>query len=196
METSRSDLIAILEKEAAAEIERILADARAEAERLVQEARQQADAELADTRARLEAERVAAQTRARSAAALRASALILQAKDQALAEVFARARAEMDRLVQDRARYGAILAGLLREAASGVGGRVVVQVNPKDTDLARRAVRDLGLDAEVQPAEDVRGGVRVVSADGRFMVENTLSSRVERARAALAPEVAALLWGS
>lgn len=194
--TSQSELIAILEREAAAEIERILADARAEADRLIQEARQQAEAELAAVRARLEAERAAARTRARSAAALRASALILQAKDQALAEVFQRARAELDRLVQERARYGALLGGLLREAAAGLGGRVVVQVHPRDVDLARRAARDLGLDADVQPADDVSGGVRVVSADGRFVVENTLASRLERARAALAPEVAAALWGT
>ncbi len=194
--TSQSELIAILEKEAAAEIERILADARAEAERLVQEARQQAEAELAAQRARAESEREAVETRARSAAALRASALVLQAKDQALAEVFQRAQAELARLAQDRGRYGALLRGLLREAASAVGGRVVVQVHPKDIELARQAVRDLGLDAEVQAADDVAGGVRVVSGDGRFVVENTLASRVERARAALAPEVAALLWGA
>jgi V/A-type H+-transporting ATPase subunit E len=194
--TSRSELIAILEREAAAEIERVLSDARAEAERVLQEARQQAEAELAAARARLQAERATAEMRARSAAALRASALILQAKDQALAEVFGRARAELDRLTQDRARYGALLAGLVREAAAAMGGRVVVQVHPRDVDQARRAIRDLGLDAEVQPAQDVTGGVRVVAADGRFVVENTLASRLERARAALAPEIAAVLWGA
>jgi len=35
----------------------------------------------------------------------------------------------------------------------------------------------------------------LISDDSRFIVENTLASRLERVKTLLAPEIAALLWG-
>jgi len=191
-----SELVAILEKEAAAEIERVLAEARAKAEQIGAQAQEEAQSFLAAQRQRMDAERKAAQIRAQSAAQVKAAALILQAKDQVITDVFTAAEAEMADAVRDKARYGTLLRGLIREAAGGLSGRITVEANPRDLDLARQAVRELKLDAEVKAADDVTGGVRLVSSDGRFVVENTLASRVERAKAVLAPEIAALLWGS
>jgi len=190
-----SELIAILEKESAVEIERIVAGARAQAEQLMAQARDEAQAHLELQRQRLDAERKAAQVRALGAAQVRASALVLQAKDEALHEVFSAAADELARLQQDRARYGPILRGLIREASGALSGRITVEANPKDLELVKQSVRDLTLDAEVKAAEDVSGGVRLISDDSRFIVENTLASRLERVKTLLAPEIAALLWG-
>ena len=96
---------------------------------------------------------------------------------------------------QDKARYGPILRGLIREASGALSGRMTVEANLKDLDLAKQAVRDLKLDAEVKAADDVSGGVRLIADDSRFIVENTLASRVERVKTLLAPEIATLLWG-
>lgn len=191
-----SELVTILEKEANAEIERILTEARGQAERLIAQANQEAQAYLTEQRQRIDAERKAALVKADSAAQVRASALVLQAKDQAIAEVFAAAGAELSRLQQDQTRYGAIMRGLIREASGAVEGRMTVEANPKDLDLVKQAVKDLKLDAEVKPGDDISGGIRLISGDGRFMVENTLASRVERVRSLIAPEIAAQLWGS
>jgi len=187
--------VAILEKESAAEIERILAEARERAAQITAEARRQAAEHLQAARQRSEGERKAALARAASSAQVRAAALVLQAKDRALAEVFSRAEAELQRIQQDRARYAAALRALMREAAVGLSGRLVVEVHPDDRDLARQIARDLGIDAEVAAAPDVSGGVRVATLDRRFVVENTLSSRIERVKPVLASEVAAVLWG-
>jgi len=190
-----SELITILEKEAAGEIDRILGEARVQAERMVAEATRQAQEYLAAQRQQLEAERQAAKVRALSAAQVRASALVLQAKDEALHEVLSVAEEELARVQQDKARYGPILRGLIREASGALSGRMTVEANPKDLDLAKQAVRDLKLDAEVKAADDVSGGVRLIADDSRFIVENTLASRVERVKTLLAPEIATLLWG-
>jgi vacuolar-type H+-ATPase subunit E/Vma4 len=191
-----SELVAILEKEANAEIERVLDDARRQAEQLAAQANQEAQAFLAEQRQRIEADRKAAQLKSDSAAQVRAAALVLQAKDQAIAEVFSSAEAELSRLQQDKTRYGAILGGLIREAAAGLSGRITIEASSKDLDLVKQAVKDLKLDAEVKASGDVSGGVRLISSDGRLVVENTLASRVERVRSLLAPEIAARLWGS
>jgi vacuolar-type H+-ATPase subunit E/Vma4 len=191
-----SELVAILEKEANAEIQRVLDDARRQTEQLAAQANQEAQAYLAEQRQRIEADRKAAQLKSDSAAQVRAAALVLQAKDQAIAEVFSAAAAELSRLQQDKTRYGAILGGLIREAAAGLSGQNTIEASPKDLDLVQQAVKDLKLDAEVKASSDVSGGVRLISSDGRFVVENTLASRVERVRSLLAPEIAARLWGS
>jgi vacuolar-type H+-ATPase subunit E/Vma4 len=112
-----------------------------------------------------------------------------------MADVFLRAEQALLRLPQDRGRYAAVLRGLIREAAANLGGRLIVEIHPDDREVAAQAVRDLGVDAEIATAEDVRGGVRVSTPDRRFVVENTLLSRIERARPVLATEVAQLLWG-
>jgi len=190
-----SELITILEKEAAGEIDRILGEARVQAERVVAEATRQAQEYLAAQRQQLEAERQAAKVRALSAAQVRASALVLQAKDEALHEVLSVAEEELARVQQDKVRYGPILRGLIREASGALSGRITVEANPKDLELVKQSVRDLKLDAEVKAAEDVSGGVRLISDDSRFIVENTLASRLERVKTLLAPEIAALLWG-
>jgi len=190
-----SELITILEKEAVGEIDRILGEARVQAERMVAEATRQAQEYLAAQRQQLEAEGQAAKVRALSAAQVRASALVLQAKDEALHEVLSVAEEELARVQQDKVRYGPILRGLIREASGALSGRMTVEANPKDLDLAKQAVRDLKLDAEVKAADDVSGGVRLIADDSRFIVENTLASRVERVKTLLAPEIATLLWG-
>jgi V/A-type H+-transporting ATPase subunit E len=190
-----SELIAILEKESAAEVARILAEAKSRAEQIEREA-EAAAREFADRQQqRLDAERRAALAKAQSAAQVQAAALVLRAKDEAMADVFLRAEQALLRLPQDRGRYAAVLRGLIREAAANLGGRLIVEIHPDDREVAAQAVRDLGVDAEIATAEDVRGGVRVSTPDRRFVVENTLLSRIERARPVLATEVAQLLWG-
>jgi V/A-type H+-transporting ATPase subunit E len=190
-----SELVAILEREAAAEAERILAEARVEAEQIAADARTEADGIRETARRRAETERKAAQTRAQSAAQLKAASLILQAKDAAIAEVFERAHRDLAQAAQDRNRYQRMLRALIKEASSELTGRLIIEVNPSDADTARQAARELGLDAEVKPSADVSGGVVVSTSDGRFVVQNTLASRLERVKPTLATEVANMLWG-
>jgi vacuolar-type H+-ATPase subunit E/Vma4 len=190
-----SELVAILEREASAEIERVLTEARAQAEQLLAAARKDAQVYLEEQQRRLDAERAAAATRAQSAAQVKAAALVLQAKDRAIADVFARAEAELAQVQQDKARYGAILRGLIKEAAAALTGRFRVEVNPRDLEITRQAVRDLKLDADVVASDAVSGGARLSTGDGRLVVENTLQSRLARVKTIVASEVAALLWG-
>lgn len=189
-----SELVAMLEKESAAEIARVLADAKARAEQVEAEARAAAQAYLEGQRQRLEAERKAAMAKAQSGAQVHAAALVLRAKDEAVADVFMNAEQALLRLQQDRARYATVLRGLIKEAAEEVSGRIMIEVHPEDRETAVQAMRELGLDAEVRTADDVRGGTRVATPDRRFIVENTLASRIERVRPLLASEVAQLLW--
>lgn len=190
-----SELIDLLEREAEAERERVLSEARERAARIVQEAQAEAEAKLEEHRRRVAGEVEAARVRAQGLANLQGTSLLLETKDQLVAEVFRRAEEELDRLTDDPVRYPSVLRELLREAASGFHSRVVVECPERDVAPVEAAARELGLPAEVRPSPDMRGGVRVRSEDGRFTVENTLRSRLERARQVLLSEVADVLWG-
>lgn len=189
-----SELITLLEREAAAEGEKILAEARAQAETVVAEARRQAQELLAAHKERLEAEARTARVRAQSTAHLRASALVLQAKEEEIAQVFSRAEAELARIPGDGQRYPAILRAFVDEGLGGLERAGVVAVNPADQAAAEALLKERGVTVRTDPA--IVGGVRVASPDGRFVLTNTLASRLERARPLVAAEVARALWES
>ncbi len=190
-----ADLIALLEQEASAERERVLAEGRRQAEEIRNAAREQAQQLLETHRQQQDAALRAARVRAQSTAQLQAQALVLERKDQAIADVFRRATEGLDAVTRDRAQYLQILERLIAEGAEGFTGRLLIDAHPQDVDMVRSALQRLRLDAEVRPSEEVRGGVRLSSPDGRYVVINTLPARLERARPTLGTEVARVLWG-
>ena len=190
----RSELTELLEKEAAVECARILEDARVQVEAIGAQARREAQSYLEAQKRLAETERQAVRMKAESAAQLHAASLVLQAKDEALTAILAEAEAELKRITQNKTQYAKVLRGLIQEGATGLSGRLTVEVHPDDLQVARQAVKEAGLDAEVKSSTAISGGVRLVTSDGRFMVENPLTSRLERIKPVLASEVAALLW--
>ncbi len=189
-----SELISLLEREAASERARILSEARAQAAAILTEARRAAGEALTATRERLEAEERAALVKARSTAALAAASLVLQVKEDEIARAFAQAEAALGALAADPRRYTGILRRLIEEALAQSGGGVV-SVAPQDLATAEALVREHAWDATVRADPAVGAGARIASSDGRLVVTNTLASRLGRARPALAPAVARTLWG-
>ena len=192
-----SELLNLLEQEARAEQDKSLGEARARAAEITAAARREAEEIFAANQRRLEAEAAQARTRATSTASLRAAALILAAKDEALRKVFEQVEAELRTAAAHPARRRAMLREFLREAAQGFPpGRAVVEVARGDVQVVQEVCRELGLDLEVRESGQVSDGVRLVSPDGRAVVENTLPSRLARARREMVSRVAEILWGT
>jgi V/A-type H+-transporting ATPase subunit E len=189
-----SELVALLEREATAEREQLLSEARAQAEGIRADARRQAEEIVAAARARLETEAKAAMVKAQSTAQLRAASVVLQAKEDEIGRMFVKAEAELNRLAGDAQRYPAALRAFVEEALVGVTGRAIVTVHPSDEQVVGGLARVRGWDVEVRGDPAVRGGARVATPDGRFVVTNTLRSRLERARPSLAADIAKKLW--
>lgn len=189
-----ADLAALLDKEASAEIDAILAEARERASAIVADADAEAEAIVAKRERTAKAAREATLVRARSAAQLAAASQRLQAQQRAIQSVFDAVEARFADLPNDAERYRGLMDALLREAVEGVGGTpTAIRVAPGDVDLAREVATAAGIDAEVQAAGDVRAGVRVVA--GSVSVENTLPARLEALRDELASDVARVLEG-
>ncbi len=198
-----SELSNLLEQEARVEQDQVRTEARAKADEVLAAARREADEVLAAATRRAEDEQVQARARATSTASLRAAALVLVAKDGAIRAVFEQAEAELASAAADPRRRAGILKVLLREATRGLvpheggqaGGRAAVEAAPGDAQAVREACRELGLDAEVRETSEIAGGIRLASPDGRSVVENTVPSRLARARREMVSRVAEILWG-
>ena len=184
-----ADLAALLDKEASAEIEAILAEARERASAIVEEAEREAEAIVAARARQAQAQRESARVRARSAAQLEAASMRLNAQQEAIQSVFRAAESSLTDLAADEALDASVLEALLREALAGVRGTPEkVLVAPDDVAAATKAVAAVGADLPVEADETVRAGVKVTT--GRVSVENTLPARLDALRDELASEVA------
>jgi vacuolar-type H+-ATPase subunit E/Vma4 len=190
-----SELIALLERESKAEQERIVGEARQRAAQIVNDAKAEAEQMVATAAHQLEQRAAAARMRAEGTGNLRAASVLLQVKDEEIARVFAAARQHLESLTTDSARYERLLRGLLAEAARGFQGPVEIECAEADVARVDAAARALGVSGSVRPSRDVSLGVRVRGGEGRrFVVENTLVSRLERAQPMLTSAIADLLW--
>jgi V/A-type H+-transporting ATPase subunit E len=190
-----SDLSALLDREASAEIEALLSEARQRASEIVAEATAEAEQQLGQRRRSAEAQREATLVRAQSAARLEASALKLRAQHAAVEAVFAAARDELVALAKDKAAYAKALHALLAEAVASVGVADVTGVHAAAADVAAvtEAAKALGVTAPVAAAEDLVAGVRV-STRGQATVENSLGQRLAALEGELAAQVSATLF--
>ncbi|MDF1522527.1 MAG: V-type ATP synthase subunit E [Trueperaceae bacterium] len=190
-----SDLSALLDREASAEIEALLSEARQRASEIVAEANAEAEQHLAQRRRAADAQRDATLVRAQSAAQLEAAALKLRAQHAGVEAVFDAVRTELGALRGDAKRYPAVLRALLAEAVDAVGADDVVAVHaaPADVAAVREAAKALGLSAEVAATTDLEGGVRVATR-GQATVENSLGERLDALAGDLAAQVSRTLF--
>lgn len=194
-----SDLAALLDKEASAEIAAISSEAQERASELTAAAEAEA-ALLTGAReraARQQAE--AALVRARSAAQLEAASIRLNAQHAAVQSVFDAARAELDRLVKE-GDWADRLGRLLAEAVAGSGLPASevkkISVSPADVAAATSAAEAQGLTAPVEGDEGISHGVRISVGASELKIENTLLERLRAVREDMAAEVAGLLSGT
>ncbi len=187
-----ADLAKLLESEAQAEIETILAEARSKADGIVKAASEQAQSILEGKKRALENELAAARVRAKSASDLEGAALKLGASHGASQTAFDSAESELRNFTKS-GEYVGVLEKLIREVATALGSIKRLEVNPADLDAAKRAAASAGVNAEIVASNAVETGVRAIAANGSSSVTNTLLGRLARAKDGLLSDVAKVL---
>jgi V/A-type H+/Na+-transporting ATPase subunit E len=185
-----SKLEEILQQEANAEINAILAEADSKAGEIVSEAQSRAAARLAAHRQKIEAEYRAATQQAQSVAELSIASARIKAKGEVMDLLQQRVRLALEE-ASSKPGYGEVLQTLAEEAIGVTEGAEAVVVHPHDQEKLHDWAMHRGLELQTDP--ELRLGVRIVSRSGKN-VENTLPERLHRAWSALLPEVTKLLW--
>ena len=187
-----ADLAKLLESEASAEIEAILAEARSKADGIVKQAEDQGKSTVEGKRRALENELSAARVRAKSASDLEGSALKLSASHSASQAAFAQAETEL-RSFTKSSEYGSVLTKLIHEANTALGGLSKLEVHSSDLETAQKAVAAAGLNIPVHANDKIETGVRGIGEAGTSSVTNTLIGRLARAKDSLLSDVAKVL---
>jgi V/A-type H+-transporting ATPase subunit E len=190
--------------------QRILSDAKTEADRIIKKAREEAD--LVIEKARREAEKKTHQIMTEEdEKTARASAQVLSqsriearrihrsAREKAMNEVFASAKAELGK-IRESPRYPDIFYRLASEGIRILGhDRVELEVHPADRPLAEDFIKKFGKDIGgcTLSTQSVMttGGVIVSAPGGRVRVNNTVEARLERMEREIAAKVARILFG-
>ncbi|MFA4902448.1 MAG: V-type ATP synthase subunit E [Desulfobaccales bacterium] len=185
-----SKLEEILQQEAEAEIDAILAQADSRAAKIVSEAQSRASAKVAAHQKKIEAEAHAATRQGQSTAELIVSKARIQAKGEMMDLLRQKVLLALEE-TPSKPGYGEVLQALAEEAMGVTEGAEAVVVHPHDKEKLNDWAMHRGLALQTDP--ELRLGVRIVSRIGKN-VENTLHERLHRAWGTLAPEVTKLLW--
>jgi vacuolar-type H+-ATPase subunit E/Vma4 len=185
-------LLRTLEREAEAEIARVLDDARARAVELTRvadesiAARRGATLERRETAARKEHERALAGARHT------ARAQVLEARAALLDRLFVQIRVALPELARSTA-YRRSLATQLRRLSAFAGDQpVTVRCMPALATTLRRLIKTNG-HVRIRGDPRIAAGFFVTTVDGALDVDGSLESRLERLRPQLALEALAAL---
>jgi len=186
-------LLEALAKEAQEERQTLLAQAQAEAQEIIEKAHKEARELKGQRMTAAKSEVSSERLRILGGASLKAADLILRTKEMSLAKAFEEAKAELVKRFEGK-EGAKNLAALAEEALSDLEEPFILEVHPKDTSTAQGYVRERKLRAEVKGNPALQHGVRFLSGDGKLVILNTLSSRLERAGTSLRVEIGKLLF--
>lgn len=92
--------------------------------------------------------------------------------------------------------YHACFKRLVKEALDGLQeNKTVLHVDPRDVNLCKMVIAELGADCEITADISCAGGLNASSTDGRVVIFNTIESRLEKAKEAMKLEVFKALSG-
>jgi vacuolar-type H+-ATPase subunit E/Vma4 len=186
------DLLDQISQEGQREADRIVSEADAQArERIAradEEIAAQTEAYREGERNRIEQERRLIISRARA----QARAKFLKAKGQVADVLFQRLQQETANLRSDTEAYRAFLSRCLREAEREIPGSLVLQIDPRDTQV----VTDLLQGSSSRIGDNIRtlGGFIATNADGDLVFDDRLETRIENLRQKYRPELGKALF--
>ena len=185
-------LLASLEREADAQIERLGADARARAAAVTSQAADRLARRREATLGRREEEGRAALERALAAARHTAREQVLEARGVLLERLFAELRKALPAIIGTAAYRAALPAVFARTLAFAGDQAVIVHCAPTLTPLLRRVIKSNGR-LSIRADPNLATGFRIATTDGVLEVDGTLEGRAERLRPRLALEALAAL---
>ncbi len=185
-------ILRAMQAQGESEIEKITHAAETEAAQLIAEAQAEAQAIQTRHRARVEPMLVIQAASLKNKAKLGALRAMADAREQLLVEAFARAEEHLAR-VRDSNEYPALFRALAIESIQATDGDLIASVDSRDVAPARAVFAERCVPVEIETTAIPLGGLEMTTRDGCVIINNTLATRLERARKILRGPVAAIL---
>lgn len=120
---------------------------------------------------------------------------IIKSKNLVFERVFEEASRNLSS-ARDNPEYRKIQKGLVTEALSDLGSDGVrLHIDKRDEALTRDILKEMNISSEIIPDLTCNGGLNAYSRDERFVVFNTLESRLKKAKEIYRPEIFSVLFG-
>ncbi len=120
---------------------------------------------------------------------------LIRAKDDVFKHAFTEAQKILTS-VRSQANYENIFRKLLKETLLELeGNEILVHIDKQDESLCKKLLTELKLNHEIVTDINSTGGLNASTRDGKFIIFNTIESRLERAKVQLKLEVFAALYG-
>jgi vacuolar-type H+-ATPase subunit E/Vma4 len=192
-----NEMLDALEQDGKEACQKILSDARAEAKRIIEEI-EEAGAErekalLAETKKKLEKER----SKAFKKSNFSVNKIITEKKEELIETLFNKLEDDIKAKLTSSDSPD-IFKKLAVEAIACLKTsqkEIIVSVNKKDIDSAKKVLGELNVQYSIDDGLDTVGGLKVKSFDGKIAVDNTFESRANKAKQLLKSEINNLLFG-
>lgn len=180
---------------ARAKAEKIIEEARREAEKIVRKAQEEYRKRLEEARREAHHRLVSEENEKYIRRVMELNMDVLKEKNRMIKQIEEEARKRLAGLGPEERL--ASLKVLIQDALNTgmFSGRFRVRVCEKDEEQARRALEDLGLEAEVVPDLSGLGGVIVENEDSTIAVDNTYETRLGQAMKAVIAKLNELVFG-
>ncbi|OPX66217.1 MAG: V-type ATP synthase subunit E [Methanoregulaceae archaeon PtaB.Bin056] len=120
---------------------------------------------------------------------------IIQSKNEVFERVFEEAVQKLESIRKDP-DYRKIQKHLLEESIGELGSEsIILHVDRKDEDLVKDLLKEMNISAEIVSDLTCAGGLNAYSQDERFVIFNTLESRLKKAKEIYRPEIFSVLFG-
>lgn len=120
---------------------------------------------------------------------------LIYAKDEVYQKAFSEASAQLSS-IRNQATYEPLFSKLLQEVLTELEGEsILLHIDRRDEDLCKKLLSELNSVCEIRTDISTAGGLNADTMDEKFVVFNTLESRLERAGELLKPEIFAALYG-
>jgi len=120
---------------------------------------------------------------------------VIRTKNDIFEKVFEEAARRLGS-IRGQPLYKKTFQALLVETLKEMGeGDVVIHIDPRDDALCREGLTELKKNCTIVADLASAGGLNAHTRDERFIVFNTLESRLQRAKEFYRPEVFSLLYG-
>ena len=189
------EMLDALGQEGKDDIKRVDSQAKAHENQIIEEARLEAKQiyeshkNAIEEQVKMERARVINQTN------FKVKKEVVKTKEEIMNQVFDEALKQIKNLRDDKASYESIFGKLAAETIRSIPGKPVVSVDSADEELARKVFDRLELDCTLKSDINCLGGLSVRSEDGKIVLNNTVDSRIEKAKQLLKTDVIRVLFG-
>lgn len=120
---------------------------------------------------------------------------VIQSKNEVFERVFEEAGQSLAE-IRKKPHYREILKRLLLEATGDLGADgIILHIDMRDEDLLKDLMKEMNVSARIMTDLSCAGGLNAYSSDERFVIFNTLESRLKKAKELYRPEIFSLLFG-